>query len=156
VKRALELGVVALLAIGLVAAAVTVAAGGFDEPGINNEGDLRAALDELPYSYTLREVSLPETEAAFVGRVTDQSGAVGRFTVSICKDGDGNCPVPSLPHVRDDESNSGFGRVYLHDDSGEVIPGETRAEHRRRIEMFAAIDLVLCHAATQGEYSCAG
>jgi hypothetical protein len=155
-KPALEWSPLALFPIGLVAGALVVVGGGFDEPGINSERDLRAALDEQPYSYTLRAVSLPEAEAAFVGRVADGNGTVGHFSVSICKEGDGDgCPAASLPNVPDKESGTGYGRVWLHDDAGELIPGESGAERQRRLVMLSGIDMAVCYAV-EPEYGCAG
>jgi hypothetical protein len=156
-RRLLELGLVAVLGLGVALGGIALATGDSDGPGINNESDLRAALDKLPYSYTLQEVNLPETAAAFRGYATDRNGLKAAFSVSICKEGDSHgCPVPSLPHVKDDVSISGFGRVSLHDAAGEVIPGESPAQARRRTEILAAIDSTLCHAANTSEYGCSG
>jgi hypothetical protein len=147
--RTAEVVLIALFAVGIavVATVALTGLGDSDEPGISGESDVRAALDPLPYAYTLRQVEVPDTDAAFTGRARDAEGDVAVFAVSACGDTPRpNCPTPTVGDRRGSESGAGNATYWV----------KVHGGRSRRLEMWAAIDSALCDAAAFHEFECNG
>jgi hypothetical protein len=149
-RRTSEWVLITLFALAIAALAIVALTGLGDsnDPGISGESDIRAALDPLPYAYTLRQVEVPDTEAAFTGHARDANGDVADFAVSAC----GNtprpdCPTPTVGHRRGSESGAGNANYWV------KVEGGARS---RRLEMWATIDSALCDAAALHEFECNG
>lgn len=146
-RRTGEVVLIVLFAVGIAALAVTAVTGlgETNDPGISGESDIRAALDPLPYEYTLRPVEVRDTEAGFTGRARDANGDVAIFAVSVCGDiHRADCRTPTVGHRRGSEDGAGNATYWV------AVHGARKS----RLEMWAAIDSALCHAAALHEFEC--
>jgi hypothetical protein len=105
-----SVGSVRYLATTVLTASIAIAScGGAGTGDINNEGDLRAMLDDLPYEYTLRPVRHPRAEQAYIGQLTGSEGRRLDFAISIC-DSD-RLEEETKEYLEDAQDNEGIGPV---------------------------------------------